>query len=80
MFIVTIAIGFLFDFMGGVCISHLWNWFVSPASAEGTWVMCKDPNGSDVKPVYIEPRVIVSPFDMEKHDSDPDPKTDKKSK
>jgi hypothetical protein len=36
----------------------------SPASAEGTWVMCKDPNGKDVKPVYIEPRVIVSPFKL----------------
>lgn len=56
------------------------NGLFSPASAEGTWVMCKDPNGSDVKPVYLEPRVIVSPFDMEKHDSDPETKADKKSK
>jgi hypothetical protein len=24
--------------------------------------MCKDPTGDTVKPVYIEPRVIVSPF------------------
>ena len=38
------------------------NGLFSPASAEGTWVMCKDPNGPDVKPVYIEPRSIVSPF------------------
>lgn len=35
-----------------------------PESAEGTWVICKDPNGPDVKPVYLEPRVIVSPFPM----------------
>ncbi len=36
----------------------------SPASAEGTWVMCKNPNGNDVKPVYVEPKVIVSPFKL----------------
>ena len=35
-----------------------------PASAEGTWVMCKDPNSKDVRPIYIEPRVIVSPFEL----------------
>lgn len=40
------------------------NGLFSPASAEGTWVMCKDPNGPDVKPVYIEPRIIVSPFPL----------------
>jgi len=38
------------------------NGLFSPSSAEGTWVMCKDPTGDTVKPVYIEPRVIVSPF------------------
>jgi hypothetical protein len=36
----------------------------SPESAEGTWVMCKDPAGDDVRPVYVEPRVIVSPFSL----------------
>lgn len=40
------------------------NGLFSPASAEGTWVLCKDPRGSDVKPVYVEPRVIVTPFEM----------------
>ena len=40
------------------------NGLFSPASAEGTWVMCKDPNSSNVKPVYIEPRIIVSPFEL----------------
>jgi hypothetical protein len=40
------------------------NGLFSPASAEGTWVMCKDPNGSDTRPVYVEPRVIVSPFKL----------------
>ncbi len=40
------------------------NGLFSPSSAEGTWVMCKDPKGSKVLPVYIEPRVIVSPFKL----------------
>lgn len=40
------------------------NGLFSPASAEGTWVMCKDPNGQETRPVYVEPRVVVSPFKM----------------
>lgn len=40
------------------------NGLFSPASAEGTWIMCKNPNGSDVAAVYVEPRVIVSPFPL----------------
>lgn len=42
------------------------NGLFSPASAEGTWVYCKDPNGPSSKPVYVEERVIVSPFKMGK--------------
>lgn len=42
------------------------NGLYSPSSAEGTWVMCKDPNGGDVKPVYVEPRVTVSQFPLDK--------------
>ena len=38
------------------------NGLFSPESAEGTWVMLKDPGGKTVKPVYVEPRIIVSPF------------------
>lgn len=38
------------------------NGLFSPSSAEGTWVMLKDPNGPDVKPLYVEPRIVVSPF------------------
>ena len=38
------------------------NGLYSPSSAEGTWVMCKNPNGKEVRPVYVEPRLIVSPF------------------
>lgn len=40
------------------------NGLFSPAAAEGTWVLCKDPNGTDVKPLYVEPRIIVSPFKL----------------
>jgi len=40
------------------------NGLFTPSSAEGTWVMCKNPNGKDVKPVYVEPRVITSPFPL----------------
>lgn len=40
------------------------NGLFSPASADGTWIMCKDPNGAKVSPVYIEPRIIVSQFPL----------------
>jgi len=39
------------------------NGLFSPESAEGTWVLCSDPSGNgDTRPVYVEPRIIVSPF------------------
>lgn len=41
------------------------NGLFSPSSDEGTWVMCKNPKGSDVAPVRIEPRTIISPFSLE---------------
>lgn len=41
------------------------NGLFTPASAEGTWVMCKDPNGKDVRPTYVEPRLIVSQFKLQ---------------
>jgi hypothetical protein len=40
------------------------NGLFSPASAEGTWIMCKDPSSDKVGPVYVEPRVIASPFPL----------------
>lgn len=40
------------------------NGLFSPAAAEGTWIMCKDPHGKDVRPVYVEPRTVVSPFKL----------------
>ncbi len=47
------------------------NGLFSPSSAEGTWVLMKDPNGGDVKPVYCEPRIVVSPFKLEASTSAP---------
>ena len=35
-----------------------------PASAEGTWLMMLDPTTNEPHVVYIEPRVIVSPFKL----------------
>jgi hypothetical protein len=40
------------------------NGLFTPTSAEGSWVMCKDPHGTEVKPVYVEPRVIGLPFKL----------------
>lgn len=40
------------------------NGLFSPATAEGTWVMCKTPAGK-VEPQYIEPRIIVSTYELE---------------
>ncbi len=40
------------------------NGLFSPASAEGTWILCKDPAGKETRPVYVEPRMIVSPFEL----------------
>lgn len=40
------------------------NGLFSPSSAEGTWVLMKDPNGDKVVPLYVEPRIIVSPFKL----------------
>ena len=41
------------------------NGLYTPASADGTWVLCLDPKVKKVKPVYIEPRIIVSPFPLQ---------------
>lgn len=39
------------------------NGLFMPSAAEGTWVMLLDSKG-DPHPVYLEPRVIVSPFPL----------------
>lgn len=39
------------------------NGLFMPPTAEGTWIICAASNG-DPTPVYVEPRVIVSPFKL----------------
>ena len=41
------------------------NGLYSPSSAEGTWVQCLDPSDKTVKIVYLEPRIVVSPFPLD---------------
>ena len=40
------------------------NGLFMPSGADGTWIMCLNPDTKDVQPVYVEPRVIVSPFPL----------------
>lgn len=40
------------------------NGLFPPQSADGTWIMCADPKGGAARVVYVEPRVIVSPFKL----------------
>jgi hypothetical protein len=41
------------------------NGLFSPASADGTWVLCKVPGSDRVSPTYIEERITVSTFPLE---------------
>ena len=41
------------------------NGLYSPASAEGTWVLCVDHKDNKPKPIYVEPRIIVSPIALQ---------------
>ena len=41
------------------------NGLYSPASADGTWVLCVDHKDGKAKPVFIEPRIIVSPLALQ---------------
>ena len=40
------------------------NGLFSPSGADGTWVMCLNPKTKKVAPLYVEPRVIVSPYEL----------------
>lgn len=40
------------------------NGLYSPASADGTWVQCVDSKTGKPQVVYIEPRIVVSPFPL----------------
>ena len=41
------------------------NGLFSPASADGTWVMCLNPKTKKAEPQYIEPRVLITTYPME---------------
>lgn len=40
------------------------NGLYSPASAEGTWVLCLDPDTKKAQPQYIEPPVLVTTYQL----------------
>ena len=41
------------------------NGLYMPPTAEGTWIMCSNPKAAGgIDPVYVEPRVIVSPHKL----------------
>ncbi len=40
------------------------NGLFSPASADGTWVLCYNSTTKETRPVLVEPRIIVSPFPL----------------
>lgn len=40
------------------------NGLFMPAQADGTWLMCLNPKTKEVQPVYVEPHVVVSPFEL----------------
>jgi len=40
------------------------NGLFMPAQAEGTWIMLIDTKTEKPRPVYIEPRVVISPFPL----------------
>ncbi len=40
------------------------NGLYMPSQADGTWVLCMNPNGKDMAPTYVEPRVVVYLFEM----------------
>jgi hypothetical protein len=40
------------------------NGLFMPTAAEGTWILLKSPTEDKVRPIYVEPRVVVSPFKL----------------
>jgi hypothetical protein len=41
------------------------NGLFTPASADGTWVMCINPKTGKTAPLYAEPRLLISPFPLD---------------
>lgn len=42
------------------------NGLYSPAASEGTYVLCLNPETKSPSPLYVEPRIIVSQWDLTK--------------
>lgn len=40
------------------------NGLFMPASADGTWLLLIDPETEEARPVYCEPKVLISPFKL----------------
>jgi hypothetical protein len=40
------------------------NGLFSPPTADGTWVLCLNPETNKLAPIYVEPRIIVSTFKL----------------
>lgn len=40
------------------------NGLFMPAGLSATWILLKDPDSGEARPVYIEPQIIVSPFKL----------------
>lgn len=40
------------------------NGLYMPQQSDGTWILCLHPNGKDLAPAYVEPRVVVYLFEM----------------
>jgi hypothetical protein len=40
------------------------NGLYSPASADGTWVMCINPKTKKAEPQYIEPRIVTTTYPL----------------
>jgi hypothetical protein len=40
------------------------NGLYTPASADGTWVLCLNPKTKQAEPQFIEPRIIVSTYPL----------------
>lgn len=45
------------------------NGLFMPSSADGTWLLMIDPATNEVKPIYIEPKVLVSPFKLNNNEN-----------
>lgn len=41
------------------------NGLFQPDALSATWVLCSDPAGEGVRPIYFEPELIVSPFRLD---------------